>query len=404
MSREGASREPLIIVGGSYRERSAFPLLDNFYGSGLRSAAAVSGRGITVRLHTFVEEGYRPHLTATASAFGIDLSERVSLHTYVFDYLHSLAPPLVTLPAQERFPAPLEIKGDTVLSFGMMEGNAVVHAKQAVYDPQSPNNPMGFRLNGSTAERLAVVCNQTEARSLAGNDDLMEAGKMLLVNQRAEVVIIKQGARGALLFTSGNCQHVSPYRATPRSLIGSGDVFTAVFAFHWMILGHDPASAAGAASEASAYYCNTQVLPVPFPLPKSLPLIEPSTLLNPQSVYLAGPFFNPAQLWMVEETRRYLTEQGMSVFSPYHEVGVGDSAVVASKDLAALRSSDLLFALLDGRDSGTLFEIGYARAIGKRVVAYHTAEGAADLTMLLGSDCEVFDNFVAAIYSATWRK
>ena len=47
--------------------------------------------------------------------------------------------------------------------------------EQAVYDPQAPNKPQDFSENGSTAERLAIVCNQSEARKIAGCESLEEA-------------------------------------------------------------------------------------------------------------------------------------------------------------------------------------------------------------------------------------
>ncbi len=107
---------------------------------------------------------------------------------------------------------------------------------------------------------------------------------------------------------------------------------------------------------------------------------------------------------MIEETRRSLSGQGIEVFSPYHEIGLGEPKEVAPQDLKAISDCDLTFALLDGHDAGTLFEVGYARSIKKRVVAYHTDENDRDLTMLEGSGCEVYDNFVSAVYSAAWEE
>jgi nucleoside 2-deoxyribosyltransferase len=107
---------------------------------------------------------------------------------------------------------------------------------------------------------------------------------------------------------------------------------------------------------------------------------------------------------MVEETRRCLMAQGIEVFSPYHDIGLGEPKVVAPQDIEAMSNCDLIFALLDGPDAGTLLEVGYGRSIRKRVVAYHTCENKRHLTMLEGSDCAVYDNFVSAIYAAAWEE
>src|SRR5262249_10308855 len=79
-------------------------------------------------------------------------------------------------------------------------------------------------------------------------------------------------------------------------------------------------------------------------------------------IYLAAPFFNTAQQWLVDEVRDALLELGLRVFSPIHDVGLGEPNEVAPANLTALDRSALLFALLDDIDAGTIFEVGYARA------------------------------------------
>jgi hypothetical protein len=394
----------LTVVGGSYVERCCFPASANVYGSGLRAAAAVAKRGARIRLETFIGQSSRPDLEATAAIFGIELVAHDYPETFVFDYLHSLAPPIVHPAKAVDGIDPLRLAADCVLCFGMMEGNPVVNARAVVYDPQSPADPRPFHENGSTAERLAIVCNRREARRLSERNDLTEAGQRLLVDGRAEVVVIKDGARGALVFTSVDIERVPAFRTEPQSLVGSGDLFSGTFAYHWLIAGDSPVTAARMASQSTAFYCATQVLPVPLPLPASFALTEVAAGKPSRLVYLAGPFFTPQQLWMIEEARIHLEEQGLKVFSPFHDVGVGLAEYVAPADLAGLERSDLIFALLDGHDPGTLFEIGYARALKKPVIAFTALEEPKHLTMLHGSGCKVFHNYVAAIYAAAWAR
>jgi hypothetical protein len=404
MSGADSSQQPLTVVGGTYVERSFFPAVGNIYGSGLRAAAAVSKRGTPVEFHTFVSDGRRADLRATAAIFGIELHASAYPETFVFEYLHTLALPSVDPLAAPKASARLEVRCSQVLGFGMMEGNPLIHGNRVVYDPQCPNNPLPFSANGSTAGELAVVCNQKEARLLTGVQDLPEAGRALLQQSNAKVVIIKHGAAGALVFTESNVSTIPAYRNRATSLIGSGDVFSATFAYHWLVLREDPVAAAIVASQSTAFYCATQVLPVPWPLPTSFPLVAVESERPLRRVYLAGPFFAPHELWMVNEARQCLEQQGLEVFSPFHDVGLGHPDVVAKRDLEEIEACDLVFALLDGRDPGTIFEVGYARALKKPVIAFSTSEEKVHLTMFLGSGCDIHHNFVAAIYAAAWTE
>jgi nucleoside 2-deoxyribosyltransferase len=93
----------------------------------------------------------------------------------------------------------------------------------------------------------------------------------------------------------------------------------------------------------------------------------------------------------------------MDVFSPVHDVGPGPAEQIAPADLAELDRCDAVFAILDGLDSGTLFEVGYARAHGKPVYALAQTVTEEDLKMVTGSGCTVFDDFVTALHHLAWR-
>lgn len=391
----------LTVVGGSYWESCAFPNSREFYGSGLRAALAFA-KLVSTEFHTIVGADTLPLLQSIAATRGVELKIAQGPATFAFEYLHGLAVPVYYPSEKLEYPR-LRVEGDVVLAFGMMEGNSVIHGKTVVYDPQAPNSPMPFESNGSTAERLAIVCNQTEARNLAGHDDLLEAGRKLLQNAAVEVVVIKHGAKGAMVFIQGKTDaiEVPAFLLKPRSLIGSGDIFSAAFTYHWALKNCNPVEAARLASKAAAYYCATLVLPIdPLAVEESNPK---EARAMEKRVYLAGPFFSPAQLWMIEEMRRCLLGQGLKVFSPYHDVGLGEPHDVAPQDIEALEKCDLVVAVLDGQDAGTLFEVGYARALKKRVITYHADEHKKHLTMPIGSDCDVYDNLVAAVYSAAWE-
>jgi hypothetical protein len=106
---------------------------------------------------------------------------------------------------------------------------------------------------------------------------------------------------------------------------------------------------------------------------------------------------------VVDEARRYLTELGLTVFSPVHNVGPGPAEVVAPADLAALDTCDRVFAILDGLDTGTVFEVGYARAKNLPVYVLAQSVSEEDLKMVSGSNCNVFFDFVTALHHTAWK-
>jgi nucleoside 2-deoxyribosyltransferase len=63
-----------------------------------------------------------------------------------------------------------------------------------------------------------------------------------------------------------------------------------------------------------------------------------------------------------------------------------------------------MLAILDGCDSGTLFEVGYAVKEGIPVIALAQNLRASDTTMLAGStQCHIVNDFATAVYHATWK-
>src|SRR5690606_11052499 len=99
-----------------------------------------------------------------------------------------------------------------------------------------------------------------------------------------------------------------------------------------------------------------------------------------------------------EEARLALKGMGLRVFSPLHEVGLGDGEDVAPKDIEGLKDSHVVLALVDGLDAGALFEIGFARSIGKHVVVLAESTPTEALKMITGTHCEIISDFVTACY------
>lgn len=394
----------LTIIGGVYIERCIQPLWDAVYGSGGRAAEAVSRLvpGKTM-LAAYVADEIRSAVEFLADMYGVTLAATVAKHSVSFDYLHPLSTPtIVPSPGRMAEHSPLQVSGDVVLRFGMLEGDAVVRANTVVYDPQSAFGAKPFTANGSRAKRLAVVLNRAEAKSMTGTADPRGAAQWLIQEEGAVAVVVKMGSLGALVITPDGEATVPLYQTSRVWKIGSGDVYSAVFAALWGCHEMDAVTAADLASRATAYYCETRSLPVPTPdelLKLSFHPITPGK----GTVYIAGPFFDLGQRWLVEEARAQLLDMGASVFSPVHEVGPGPADVVAPEDIKGIEASDVMFAILNGLDTGTIFEVGYAVKKGIPVVALAQNIKEEDLKMLAGTNCDVVDDFTSAIYRTVWK-
>lgn len=393
------------IVGGLYRELCMRPGWREVYGSAGRAASAIAAAGGKASLHGYADSVAQDALMQRGALehFNVNLTSVSDATT--FHYVHGLATP--TISAQSLQATAIEIEQVHVIRFGMLEGDAVVRATWAVYDPQNVSAPVHFSHNGSTATHLALVLNRYEARVLSGVDGTPEEMAQALAKAGgAEVVIIKLGPQGALVCTRSAISYVPAYR-TPRVWkIGSGDTFVANFAYHWMS-GKTAEVAARLASKSTAFYCQHNG----FVNPAQLAAYEPEPVLLSQRcregyrprVYLAGPFFSLAQLWLIEQARDQLDALGLDVFSPFHDVGHASASDVAEKDLAAIDNCDILFAIADGLDSGTMYEIGHAKAKGKAVVIYCENESEGALKMMLGAGCIISNDYVSAVYQTLWK-
>jgi len=392
----------IAVVGGFYVERCIQPRWDNVFGSGGRAVSALAAQ-TKVRFSTYVDDRLRPELEARAASWGDVALHMTSIpESVTFDYVHPLSVPLITPVPQLIGKGPsLSVDEDIVLRFGMLDGDAVVRGRRVVYDPQSAYAPTFFRANGSHADSLAVVANGHEVRLLTGESDPELGARAILARDTAEVVVVKRGAKGAIVVSSGGVQQVPAYKTELVFSLGSGDMFAAAFALFWGEHGLDPASAADLASRATARYCETRaaVLTTASDL-TALPMLP----LSPRGgkVYLAGPFFTVSQRWLVEEARAHLRGLGLDVFSPLHDVGAGPADVVAPADIAAFSECDRVLALVDGADPGTIFEVGYARALGLPVIALAEVLSTEDKKMIVGSGCTLIDDFVTALYLTAW--
>lgn len=390
------------IVGGIYVERCIEPPWNEVFGSAGRAAMALSDAIPGVRLLAFRPTAIKPDLDNLAFITGASIEGPATPDPVGFDYMHSLADPRIT-PRPDAIGAcgTIEVEDQLVLRFGMLEGDARVVAQKAVYDPQSAFDPQPFHANGSVADELALVVNRLEGHKLTGRTDADAIVSALLTEHRADVVVLKMGGRGALVGWGRERRVVPAFRSERVWKIGSGDVFSAAFLKFWGVDGSSPDEAALLASKAVSVYAATRSLPISSREQLEAMDFEP-VVPGTGRIYLAAPFFNLGEIWMVEEARKCLLDMRVEVFSPLHDVGRGPAHEIAKADLEGLDRCDAVLAILNGGDAGTIFEIGYAVAKGKPVVALAQNVRPEDLKMPEGSGCVIADDFVTAIYQAVW--
>lgn len=403
MSGEDFCRE-VSIVGGTYRETCYCPFWNELFGSGWRSVWVYRAfcPDVTITYHTVggVEVAEILKVFSGVDKLKYQLTKAVS--TIGFYYNHPLACPLIQGCKDERFM--LNVRGRCVIGFGMMEAQTQIEGEWVVYDPQSPRHPLSFRAQGGKAGHLALVLNESEAKKLSGETELPNIKNTLFDREGCECLVVKCGAKGAIVFSSkeDDGEMVPVFKTSHVWPIGSGDVFTTVFSFFWFS-GLNPVDAARNASKAVAAYCEKsgEIETIPDVL-KNEGAFNQLVLPKKGLVYLAGPFFTLREKLFVSECRNLLQAMGAKVFSPYHDVGEGKAEDVAPKDIEKLNECACVFAIVDGLDSGTLFEVGYAVARGKRVVAYVENETEGALKMLKGTGCDIEEDFTTAIYKTYW--
>jgi len=90
-------------------------------------------------------------------------------------------------------------------------------------------------------------------------------------------------------------------------------------------------------------------------------------------IYLAGPFFNQQQIDTISAIENEFDKYGFDYFSPRKSGGVishlspedrtKESKRIYDSNVSAMIDANVLFAIVDGRDTGTVYEMGYFKAL-----------------------------------------
>lgn len=100
-------------------------------------------------------------------------------------------------------------------------------------------------------------------------------------------------------------------------------------------------------------------------------------------IYLAAPFFTAPQLQIVHKLEALLRDTTHQWYSPRsegtlvdmsHEERAASKARIFESNVSRLTWSEAILAVVDGRDTGTTWELGYAYSERKWIFTY-TEEG-----------------------------
>jgi len=389
------------IIGGTYWETCIEPDYHELYGSGLRAAFMLSKK-TDVTYYTCIGKDDIDALTFKANSLGIKTTPTIIDKTVEFEYYHPLSKPIAFNVNHDVEIMPDMIFTEPCLFYGMIEATVKIQGDYVVYDPQ---NHVKFSDTFSSAKHLALILNLNEAKQISGlNDDIETIGTTLLTTENAEVIVIKNGANGAMVFYENNIDTIPVFESNKVWPIGSGDVFSAIFAWSWMIKKETPKDSALLASKYVANFCNSGNHQI-----EKLKEFEPLTgQIKTKNIYLASPFFSMAERFLVNQFRNSLIDFGNEVYSPFHDSGIvdidneEDVNKITSLNLDHIQNADVIVAILNGNDPGTIFEIGYARALNKKTIIFCENFKENDLFMLKGSGCEITSDLTTTVYKASW--
>jgi hypothetical protein len=380
----------MIVAGGVYLEACVSPPSVSLFGSGGRAALGLTSLSPSVTLHAFHPAALADEVYPNFDALGVDLQLHPSSARIAFRYLYPLAKPRIT-PIPLPHAGTVPVAGEHVLRFGCLEGDFKIEAEFAVYDPQSAMDPAPFGANGSRAKHLAIVLNRSELLAATGLADVADAAGMVMAQEGAEVVVVKSGPQGALVFQpNASAVGVPAFRANAIYKVGSGDAFSAAFAHYWSEGGQTPVEAARLASLHAADYVENRLTPFRAP-----PLErEPMAASRTSTIDVAWAGAGASGDWLRGEVIDALAEFSIS-------------PNFLSPQAAQLRTTSggwasVLFVVAQRLDDHVLGVISSAQAAGAEVIAYledMDANIAGDLTR---RGIKVEADLTTALYRVAW--
>jgi len=116
-----------------------------------------------------------------------------------------------------------------------------------------------------------------------------------------------------------------------------------------------------------------------------------------ERVYIAAPFFNDRQLEIVEHIKSVLSSNNILYFSPKDEsmFKQGDNPIdILNLNVEAIVDSDYIIVVTDGKDTGTIWEAGYAFGKGIPILyLWVNRREGQKFNLMLGASGNVVNTF-----------
>lgn len=221
----------MIVAGGTYIEQCNWPDQTLLMGPGTRAALALSELSRGSELYTYCHSTRIGDLTATMSSNGIVAHVRQAHDQIVFFYPHALtSPKLEPANVAKALDEPWDIRGKTVLAFGLLEAKVRVSADKAVFEMSGGIDNI---IRGEI-QSLALIAGENDLPDdfVLGANDRDQAAEIMAA-WRANLMIVRRQVGGAVLFhgddrvdvpamlrASGSKLGLATYFAPPSLTIG----------------------------------------------------------------------------------------------------------------------------------------------------------------------------------------
>lgn len=398
------------MIGGIFRElipHAPGTSARRIGGSGYVAALTAAALGADVSLVSFVgkedsESAFAALDRAGVNSSGVQVVEGAS-GIFAFEDIVDRRPPRPSYRPAEILPTAEAPEGiatsAVVLAFGfpdfdclpwvqaaLQDGGALLWDRQGWLSRDLPR----LALEELPASRKVYIANLQEMLEATNRATYAQG----LEEQPAagfDTSVIKCGRWGTIVTPKvddttpdgGATVLVPAFIAKARSVIGSGDAFAGALAAE-VAANTEVGVAAWTGAAAASLFVERDGNVPPRALTAAVASVlaeRPRRFVSPVAlervkVYLAGPWFSAAEAMVITELEASLENLGVTVLSPRRDVGEltpqsTEQRVreVGQQDFAGIDSSDLLVAVLDGDDPGTLIEVGYAAKAGIATIA-----------------------------------
>ncbi|MFA5173812.1 MAG: nucleoside 2-deoxyribosyltransferase [Candidatus Pacearchaeota archaeon] len=120
-------------------------------------------------------------------------------------------------------------------------------------------------------------------------------------------------------------------------------------------------------------------------------------------IYIAGPLCEEKGRLFLEEIDKICKKMNFETFLPHRDAGLYDGKKesikrISEQDLNEIKGCDLMIGVLDGIyvGAGTAWEMGYAQAIGKKVIGLKTdrnlQDSIGDISVIIAGQVKIVQN------------